>query len=87
VCVTASIGITLYPEHGSTVEKLVKRADQAMYLSKKKGRNRYEFFSYSIEEKATEKRKLIEEIKLGLKENQFELYYQPIFSVDGKSIT
>ena len=87
VCVTASIGITLYPEHGSTVEKLVKRADQAMYLSKKKGRNRYEFFSYSIEEKATEKRKLIEEIKLGLKESQFELYYQPIFSVDGKSIT
>lgn len=87
VCVTASIGITLYPEHGSTVEKLVKRADQAMYLSKKKGRNRYEFFSYSIEEKATEKRKLIEEIKLGLIENQFELYYQPIFSVDGKSIT
>lgn len=87
VCVTASIGITLYPEHGSTVEKLVKRADQAMYLSKKKGRNRYEFFSYSIEEKATEKRKLIEEIKLGLKESQFELYYQPIFSVDGKSIS
>lgn len=87
VCVTASIGITLYPEHGSTVEKLVKRADQAMYLSKKKGRNRYEFFSYSIEEKATEKRKLIEEIKVGLKESQFELYYQPIFSVDGKSIT
>ena len=87
VCVTASIGITLYPEHGSTVEKLVKRADQAMYLSKNKGRNRYEFFSYSIEEKATEKRKLIEEIKLGLKESQFELYYQPIFSVDGKSIT
>ena len=87
VCVTASIGITLYPEHGKTVEELVKRADQAMYLSKKKGRNRYEFFSYSIEEKATEKRKLIEEIKLGLKENQFELYYQPIFSVDGKSIT
>ena len=87
VYVTASIGITLYPEHGKTVEELVKRADQAMYLSKKKGRNRYEFFSYSIEEKATEKRKLIEEIKLGLKENQFELYYQPIFSVDGKSIT
>lgn len=86
VCVTASIGVTLYPEHGNTVEKLVKRADQAMYLSKKKGRNRYEFFSYTIEDKAIEKRKLIEEIADALKENQFELYYQPIFSVDGKTV-
>lgn len=44
VYVTASIGLTFYPVDGRTVEELVKRADQAMYLSKNKGRNRYEFF-------------------------------------------
>ncbi len=86
VFVTASIGLTFFPTDGSTVEELVKRADQAMYLSKNKGRNRYEFFSYAIEEKATEKRRLIEEIRIAITHNQFELYYQPIFSIDGESV-
>jgi len=86
VYVTASIGLTFFPTDGSTVEELVKRADQAMYLSKNKGRNRYEFFSYAIEEKATEKRRLIEEIRIAITHNQFELYYQPIFSIDGQSV-
>jgi diguanylate cyclase (GGDEF)-like protein len=86
VYVTASIGLTFFPTDGTTVEELVKRADQAMYLSKKKGRNRYEFFSYVIEEQAIEKRRLIEEIKIAINENQFELYYQPIFSIDGTTV-
>ncbi|WP_165726800.1 EAL domain-containing protein [Pseudoalteromonas sp. SA25] len=86
VYVTASIGLTFFPADGLTVEELVRRADQAMYLSKNKGRNRYEFFSYAIEEKATEKRRLIEEIRTAIVKKQFELYYQPIFSIDGKSV-
>lgn len=86
VYVTASIGLTFFPADGLTVEELVKRADQAMYLSKNKGRNRYEFFSYAIEEKAIEKRRLIEEIRIAITHNQFELFYQPIFSIDGKSV-
>ena len=86
VYVTASIGLTFFPSDGLTVEELVRRADQAMYLSKNKGRNRYEFFSYAIEEKATEKRRLIEEIRTAIVKNQFELFYQPIFSIDGKSV-
>lgn len=86
VYVTASIGLTFFPADGLTVEELVRRADQAMYLSKNKGRNRYEFFSYAIEEKATEKRRLIEEIRTAIVKKQFELFYQPIFSIDGKSV-
>jgi len=86
VYVTASIGLTFFPADGLTVEELVRRADQAMYLSKNEGRNRYEFFSYAIEEKATEKRRLIEEIRTAIVKNQFELFYQPIFSIDGKSV-
>jgi len=86
IYITASIGLAFFPDDGCTVEELVKRADQAMYLSKSKGRNRYEFFSYIIEEQAIEKRLLIEEIKVALKEEQFELYYQPIFSIDGETV-
>ena len=81
--VTTSIGITFFPNDGLTVEELVKRADQAMYLSKSKGRDRYEFFSYLIEEKATETRLLIEEIRTALEQDQFELFYQPIINIDG----
>jgi diguanylate cyclase (GGDEF)-like protein len=86
VNVSASLGITFFPKDGTSVDEMVKRADQAMYLSKTKGRNRFEFFTYEIEEKAIIKRRLLEEMRSALIEGQFELYYQPIFSIDGISI-
>jgi diguanylate cyclase (GGDEF)-like protein/PAS domain S-box-containing protein len=43
--ITASIGISLYPEHGDDIESLLKNADQAMYRAKDKGRNKFEIFS------------------------------------------
>jgi diguanylate cyclase len=86
VYITASLGLTFFPADGLTVDEMVKRADQAMYLSKIRGRNCYEFFSYEIEEKAIEKRRLLEDLRIALTENQFELYYQPIFSIDGKTV-
>ncbi|MBO1896116.1 EAL domain-containing protein [Shewanella sp. BF02_Schw] len=87
VNVTGSIGLTFYPADGQNVEALVKHADQAMYLSKSKGRNRYEFFSHAIEEQAIEKRRLIEEIRIALKLGQFVLFYQPIFDQSGVNAT
>ncbi len=86
VYITGSLGITFFPADGSTVDVMVKRADQAMYLSKKKGRNCCEFFSYEIEKKAFKERRLLEEVRIALNEEQFELYYQPIFSIDGKTV-
>ncbi|MFW8589783.1 EAL domain-containing protein [Glaciecola sp. 2405UD65-10] len=84
--ISASLGITFYPIDGQNVDEMVKRADQAMYLSKKKGRNRYEFFTYEIEEQAIKKRRLIEEMRIALLEDQFELYYQPILLNDGVNV-
>lgn len=49
VLVTPSIGIVLFPEHGRTLEDLLKRADIAMYASKGRGRNRYAYFSEEME--------------------------------------
>lgn len=49
VTVTASIGITLYPQDGSDPEELLKHADQAMYLSKENGKNRYCFYDKTVE--------------------------------------
>jgi diguanylate cyclase (GGDEF)-like protein/PAS domain S-box-containing protein len=47
IFVTTSIGISVYPQHGSTVDALVKEADSAMYAAKELGKNRYEFSALS----------------------------------------
>jgi len=47
--VTTSIGVAVYPLHGSTIESLMKKADMAMYVAKKSGRNTFRFFSGSMD--------------------------------------
>jgi diguanylate cyclase (GGDEF)-like protein len=49
--VTTSIGVAVYPLHGSTIESLLKKADTAMYVAKKEGRNTFRFFSDSMDSK------------------------------------
>jgi diguanylate cyclase (GGDEF)-like protein/PAS domain S-box-containing protein len=54
--VTTSIGVAVYPLHGSTIETLLKKADVAMYVAKKSGRNTFRFFSDSMDvQDATQK--------------------------------
>src|SRR3970282_313556 len=48
--ITASIGVTLYPEDATEIEALLKNADQAMYAAKKQGRNRYSYFTSSMQQ-------------------------------------
>ncbi|WP_394493768.1 putative bifunctional diguanylate cyclase/phosphodiesterase [Shewanella sp. ENK2] len=86
VYITSSIGLTFYPSDGETIEDVVKHADQAMYLSKNKGRNRYEFFSFAMEEQALGKRRLTEELRQAVKEEQFLLMYQPILDINGSVV-
>jgi diguanylate cyclase (GGDEF)-like protein len=43
--VTASVGVSMYPEHGGTVEALMKNADLALYETKRAGKNHYRFAS------------------------------------------
>jgi diguanylate cyclase (GGDEF)-like protein/PAS domain S-box-containing protein len=76
--ISASIGITLYPVDAIGVEDLLKNADQAMYLAKSKGRNRFCYFTPSMQQAAQTRLKLINELRVALAENQFLAYYQPI---------
>ena len=76
--VSASIGITLYPEDATEPEELIKNADQAMYAAKDCGRNRFSYFVRSMQETAQSRRRLARDLRLALAENQFCLYYQPI---------
>lgn len=79
--VSASMGITLYPEDAEEVEQLLMNADQAMYVAKKRGRNRFSYFTPSLKEEAQARLKLINDMRVALVENQFELYFHPIIDL------
>ncbi|MBI3902724.1 MAG: EAL domain-containing protein [Nitrosomonadales bacterium] len=76
--VSASIGITLYPDDASEVEQLLKNADQAMYAAKSQGRNRYSYFTPALQEAAQDRLRLTNDLRGALGAGQFALYFQPI---------
>jgi diguanylate cyclase (GGDEF)-like protein/PAS domain S-box-containing protein len=78
---TPSIGVTLFGGNQGTVDELLKRADFAMYQSKAAGRNTLRFFDPQMQAVVTARAGLEEELRHGLSEDQFLLYYQP--QVDG----
>ncbi|GAB2996172.1 sensor domain-containing protein [Psychrosphaera aestuarii] len=77
--VAGSIGIVLYPDDGKQPETLLRNADTAMYHAKDGG-NRYLFFSDEMNKKAVKRLQVENLIRLGLKEDYFQVYYQPKMS-------
>jgi diguanylate cyclase (GGDEF)-like protein/PAS domain S-box-containing protein len=75
---SASIGITHYPRDADDMESLIKHADQAMYVAKQQGRNRYTYFSHAMQERAQARRQLIKDLRTAIGERQLELHYQPV---------
>lgn len=85
---TTSIGISLFPDDGSTCEELLKHADLALYQSKNAGRNGLHFFNPSLKSRATLELQLEEELRQALREeNGLMLYYQPIFELKTGRVT
>lgn len=78
VSVGISLGIAVFPDDGEDPETLMKHADAAMYRSKREGRNRYQFFSKSVDQAASARLRLEADIRRGLAEGQFVAHYQPI---------
>ncbi|HAP53331.1 MAG TPA: diguanylate cyclase, partial [Marinobacter adhaerens] len=77
VSLTASLGITRYPEDGSDAEGLIRHADQAMYSAKEKGRNQYHLFDPGLDEHRRNRRNQLMEISRALENEEFELFFQP----------
>ncbi|MEY4641853.1 MAG: hypothetical protein RLZZ227_1847, partial [Pseudomonadota bacterium] len=78
VYVSASVGITLYPDDGETTEILLRNADQAMYTAKKEGRNRYYYFTSAMQDQVNRRTRIISEMRLALRSSQFHVVYQPV---------
>ncbi len=81
--VTISAGIVLYPDDGSDVEELLKRADIALYKAKEAGRNQTCFFSPELQEIAESRLTIQRELRVALGEDQLRLYVQPRVDRDG----
>ena len=73
---TPSIGVTLFDDHGNSVEDLLKRADLAMYRAKAAGRNTLRFFDPEMQASVTARATLEEELRQGLSQDEFVVYYQ-----------
>ncbi|MDR3630697.1 MAG: EAL domain-containing protein [Desulfocapsaceae bacterium] len=80
ITLTASIGISVYPEDGSDIDTLLKNADTAMYAAKEKGRNNYQFFQSAMNDAAKIRFHLTNRLREALDNEEFVLYYQPQFA-------
>ncbi len=76
VAVTASIGITLYPQHGDSVTQLLKHADAAMYAAKR-SRNDVRVYDETYSECTSGRLSLVSDLQAALERQEFELHYQP----------
>lgn len=82
VHVTACAGVTLFPQPEEVdADQLLRQADQAMYQAKLAGRNRYSVFDTALDRSVKGRNELLEEIRLGLQRDEFELFYQPVVNL------
>ena len=81
VYVSASIGITLYPNDAEDEETLIKHADTAMYEAKAAGRRTYKFFTADMNRNAQEKMQLEMELRSAIERDEFDIRYQPIIDL------
>ncbi len=84
---SASIGIARYPEHGKEYQELIQNAEIAMYNRKENGKNGYEIFNHSMQEKVLNFIFMRNSLHEAIENEDFELYYQPLIEVKTEKIT
>jgi diguanylate cyclase (GGDEF)-like protein/PAS domain S-box-containing protein len=82
IYVSASIGITYYPDDGSDPETLIKNADIAMYDAKESGKNRFKFFTSALNDEVVKKHNLDQRIRKAIDNDEFVAYFQPRVSLE-----
>lgn len=78
---SCSMGIAVFPSDGREADELLKRADMALYFVKERGRNGFEFFHPSIEEKSLERILLENELRKAMEHEHFHIDYQPKYAL------
>ena len=75
--VSASIGVTLFPQDAADADQLMRHADQAMYQAKQSGKNRYHLFDIAQDAAVQTRHESLEHIRRAIERQEFVLYYQP----------
>jgi diguanylate cyclase (GGDEF)-like protein len=85
--VTASIGVSIYPDDGLDADTLIKNADTAMYQAKENGRRSFQFFKPAMNVRAVERQFIEEGLQRALERREFVLHYQPKVNLTTGAIT
>ena len=84
--VSASIGVSIYPLDDEDSDTLLRHADQAMYLAKQSGKNRFHIYDPALDQRARNQNEFLKSIRHALERDQFELYYQPKVNLRTKEL-
>jgi len=87
ISITASVGVSRYPEDGVDAETLVKHADTALYQAKASGSGSFKFFKAAMNARAVYRRKMAEDLRWALERNEFQLHYQPTIDLKSGAIS
>jgi len=86
VKVSGSIGVAFYPKDGSDTTTLMKNADIAMYEAKNSGKDQCKFFTQALQQQVISEIELERSLRDGLKNNEFQLYYQPKICIKSNKV-
>lgn len=86
ITITASIGISLYPDDGKNTEELLRNADLAMYHAKSLGGNQFQFYATTLNDKCITRLERELDLRQALAKNEFFLVYQPQYDSKNKKL-
>lgn len=81
VLVTPSVGVSIYPDHGTDMDTLMRNADLAMYCAKESGRNAMTLYEQRMTEQVQRRMTIETDLRHALERQEFEVYYQPRIAV------
>lgn len=84
--ITTGLGVSFYPDDGTDVDTLVRRADVAMYRAKAEGKNKYCFYNSSMDSKSLEHLKLHNSLKTAVERNEFLVHFQPQVALEDEQV-
>lgn len=84
--VSASIGVSLYPLDDEDPDILMRHSDQAMYIAKQSGKNRFHIYDPDLDRSARDQHEFLKSIRYALEHDQFELFYQPKINLFTKEL-